>query len=163
MADAVVYRDSNQDDIQPGDLLKFQRDGFFHFAVYIGDGMVVHQTKDEGVLKQRLRDVIQQCSFYIDNSLDIDIRPKSIPQIVKDALSKVGRQGYNLFSSNCEHFATWCRNGTASCKQVGEKIKGGLMSVSNASSSSSSSTGSGDSAANIVCKGCTSLSKAKEQ
>ncbi|XP_048242026.1 phospholipase A and acyltransferase 4-like [Haliotis rufescens] len=106
MADSVVCRDSNQNDIEPGDILQFQRKGFFHYAVYIGDGMVVHQTKDQGVLKQSLGDVIQQCSFYIDNSLDLEISPKTRKQIVKDALSRVGRKGYDILTSNCEHFAT---------------------------------------------------------
>ncbi len=38
--------------------------------------------------------------------------------IVERAASMIGRSGYDLFSNNCEHFATWCVTGEHSSAQV---------------------------------------------
>lgn len=50
--------------------------------------------------------------------------------VVWRARSKLGERKYNLFSNNCEQFATWCKTGTSSSQQVikfkeelGEKAK----------------------------------------
>lgn len=34
-------------------------------------------------------------------------------EIVRRAMSEIGRTDYDLFTNNCEHFATWCRYGIA--------------------------------------------------
>ncbi|XP_046563919.1 uncharacterized protein LOC124272761, partial [Haliotis rubra] len=109
----VVYRDSKQDEIKEGDILKFYRRLFCHFAIYTGDGMVIHRTKDKEVVGEKLSDVIQQCSFYIDNRRDKEMRPKSKSRIVKNARSRLGEKDYEPFTNNCDHFATWCRYGKA--------------------------------------------------
>jgi len=38
--------------------------------------------------------------------------------VVARAASMIGRSGYDLFSNNCEHFATWCVMGEHSSAQV---------------------------------------------
>jgi hypothetical protein len=38
--------------------------------------------------------------------------------VVERAASMIGRSGYDLFSHNCEHFATWCVTGEHSSAQV---------------------------------------------
>ena len=38
--------------------------------------------------------------------------------VVARARSMIGRSGYDLFSNNCEHFATWCVVGAHSSAQV---------------------------------------------
>lgn len=38
--------------------------------------------------------------------------------VVARAASMIGRSGYDLFSNNCEHFATWCVTGEHSSAQV---------------------------------------------
>jgi hypothetical protein len=38
--------------------------------------------------------------------------------IVARATSMIGRSGYDLFSNNCEHFATWCVTGEHNSAQV---------------------------------------------
>jgi len=50
---------------------------------------------------------------------------------VQRAINLIGRQGYNLFSANCEHFANFVQNGTAYSRQskiVGQAglVLGGL-------------------------------------
>jgi hypothetical protein len=38
--------------------------------------------------------------------------------VVERAASMIGRSGYDLFSHNCEHFATWCVTGEHSSAQI---------------------------------------------
>jgi len=38
--------------------------------------------------------------------------------VVERAVSMIGQSGYDLFSNNCEHFATWCAVGDHSSAQV---------------------------------------------
>jgi hypothetical protein len=45
-------------------------------------------------------------------------RPLPTHVILDRAQSALGKQGYNLLYSNCEHFATDCRYGQANCRQV---------------------------------------------
>jgi hypothetical protein len=58
----------------------------------------------------------------IDNSLDTDHPPFSQEEIKRRALDVVeGREDYpryNLVNNNCEHFASWVRNGVKISKQV---------------------------------------------
>jgi hypothetical protein len=39
-------------------------------------------------------------------------------EIVARARAQIGRRDYNLWGSNCEHFATWCHTDRASSEQV---------------------------------------------
>ncbi|MFQ9674660.1 MAG: lecithin retinol acyltransferase family protein [Clostridium paraputrificum] len=41
-----------------------------------------------------------------------------IVETVKRALSRIGERRYNLFTNNCEHFATWCKTGVSYSKQI---------------------------------------------
>lgn len=45
-------------------------------------------------------------------------RPFPAQIILDRARSSLGKQGYNILYSNCEHFATDCRYGEANCRQV---------------------------------------------
>ena len=45
-------------------------------------------------------------------------RPLSKEEIVRNALARIGRIGYNLLFENCEHFASWCRYGLSKSEQV---------------------------------------------
>jgi hypothetical protein len=39
-------------------------------------------------------------------------------EVVTRAMSRVGATGYDLVSSNCEHFARWCKAGESSSRQI---------------------------------------------
>jgi len=43
-------------------------------------------------------------------------------EVVQRAISKLGEGDYNLFTNNCEHFATWCKTGTPCSSQVNSFI-----------------------------------------
>ncbi|XP_025114503.1 HRAS-like suppressor 2 [Pomacea canaliculata] len=45
------------------------------------------------------------------NHLDHILSVFAPDEIVERAMSKLGRKDYDIFTNNCEHFATWCRYG----------------------------------------------------
>jgi hypothetical protein len=64
---------------------------------------------DAIIRKDNFWDVVQGSYTYINNSRDKKKDPFDHSEIVKRAKSKIGTEGYNLFSNNCEHFCNWCR------------------------------------------------------
>ncbi|CAH1244078.1 HRASLS2 [Branchiostoma lanceolatum] len=130
--------------LKSGDLLEFPRKlGHSHWAVYAGNENVVHRTgSNDGlnlhpassasvsgvqldkakVKEEPLSKVAGASKFYINNYKDKDKKQAVLPglKIVERARSQLGKSGYNLFFNNCEHFATWCRYGKGTSKQVSD-------------------------------------------
>lgn len=135
--------------IAPGCLLIFDRAGglYEHWAVYIGNGQVVHLTGGEAtprpslsrmvgrvalgsmspcVQVSMLSDVIKRCSTVkVDDDRHQTLLKEVYPAqaVVERALSMVGCPGYHVAFNNCEHFATWCRYGMGYSKQSGSFFK----------------------------------------
>lgn len=117
--------------LRPGDLVKFHRCGYYHWAVYIGASEVVHISEQTSYENQSGKNVllasleISQVNIIVENfwavagssaafkanERDKDWKPLPCEEIVERALSFVGLGNvqYNVFSCNCEHFAKWCR------------------------------------------------------
>merc|ERR1712013_206782 len=81
------------------------------------------------VLIEPLGSVWASSSARINNSRDFQLPPFRSKQVVERALSSVegldsrsaaggGGGGYNVFTNNCEHFASWARNDWALSGQV---------------------------------------------
>uniref|UniRef100_A0A3Q3VP31 LRAT domain-containing protein n=1 Tax=Mola mola TaxID=94237 RepID=A0A3Q3VP31_MOLML len=122
---------------EPGDLIEVFRVGYQHWAVYVGDGLVVHlappsEVADTGassmmsliceramVKKDNLWDVVGNDRWTINNTLDKKYKPHSAGTIVKEACAFVGQElPYCLFRLNCEHFVTELRYGKPESRQV---------------------------------------------
>jgi len=134
--------------VSVGDLIEFDRGIYSHWAVYVGlqdhDGRevhcVVHRSNNElesvshvsakgknrigEVDLEPLEDVWNMSLVRLNNSKDADHPPLDAEQVVARALASydkrtgISREPYNLGKNNCEHFATWTRNGTAQSDQV---------------------------------------------
>uniref|UniRef100_A0A3B3DK13 LRAT domain-containing protein n=1 Tax=Oryzias melastigma TaxID=30732 RepID=A0A3B3DK13_ORYME len=120
--------------VKPGDLIEICRGLYNHWAVYIGNGDVVHFEKSSGggsgsgssnmtgdgiVMKEKLQDVVGKDRWRVNNILDKKCKPISPDEIVKKACSRVGASlKYNLKEYKCEHFATEMRYGKAESRQV---------------------------------------------
>ncbi|XP_067440080.1 phospholipase A and acyltransferase 3-like [Thunnus thynnus] len=127
---------AKEEEPEPGDLIEIDHLTYQHWAVSIGDGYVVHKTipgiDSSGasssvsggsvsgqIMKDKLKDVVNNDSWKISNKHDNKWDPKPKEEIVEEALSMVGKDvEYSIFSSNCEHFATKCRYGNALSLQV---------------------------------------------
>ncbi|XP_076155253.1 phospholipase A and acyltransferase 4-like [Alosa pseudoharengus] len=84
------------------------------------------------VRRQKLKDVVADDEWSVNNYLDGNIDVKPIRTILEKANEQVGeRKKYSLNDYNCEHFVTKLRNGIAVSRQVATTIEiaKGLMLV----------------------------------
>uniref|UniRef100_A0A3P9H8D6 LRAT domain-containing protein n=1 Tax=Oryzias latipes TaxID=8090 RepID=A0A3P9H8D6_ORYLA len=120
---------------KPGDLIEIIRGNYSHWAVYVGNGYVVHfgAPKSQSgssiggvdgiVMKEKLEDVAGKDKWRVNNSLDKKYKPLPPDEIVKKACSLVGVSlKYHLTKYNCEHFATEMRYGKAESRQVVRQV-----------------------------------------
>ncbi|XP_061581400.1 phospholipase A and acyltransferase 3-like [Cololabis saira] len=122
---------------EPGDLIEIFRGSYQHWAVYVGDGFVVHLappsevpgagassvmsvlTEKAMVKKEELWDVVGINQWKINNCLDNEYSPRPVHIILRDAGELVGQElPYCVFRGNCEHFANELRYGKAESRQV---------------------------------------------
>ncbi|XP_048245594.1 phospholipase A and acyltransferase 3-like isoform X2 [Haliotis rufescens] len=119
----------------PGDMLKFDRGIYCHWALCIGEGRVIHLAGRDGDMNDNANDVkVREDSFWkvaggdeVDVSNDKDDRWDPYPpdEIVERAKSRLDRVGYNLVLFNCEHFTSWCRYGKSQSDQVDQVAAAG--------------------------------------
>ncbi|XP_038139239.1 phospholipase A and acyltransferase 3-like [Cyprinodon tularosa] len=135
--------DKNGKEPKPGDMIEIFRDLYQHWAVYVGNGYVVHFSIEGGqsgsgtaagkkgsVRKGLLKDAGK---WKVNNYLDEEYEPRPSDEIVKKACSLVGSNlTYSLGSYNCEHFATEQRYGRPESRQA-ENLKAGIEQLSNSS------------------------------
>uniref|UniRef100_A0A8C2BNC5 LRAT domain-containing protein n=1 Tax=Cyprinus carpio TaxID=7962 RepID=A0A8C2BNC5_CYPCA len=122
---------------KPGDLIEIFRGGYQHWAIYVGDGNVIHlgtasENTDAGacsvksvlqdsakVMKEKLQKVVGNDKFQIRNLLDDKCTPRPIEDILQDAESLVGKVlPYDVATHKCEHFITLLRYGMPRSQQV---------------------------------------------
>ncbi|RXN25225.1 ectonucleotide pyrophosphatase phosphodiesterase family member 2-like protein [Labeo rohita] len=121
-----------------GDLIEIFRDLFQHWAIYVGDGYVIHVVSDSGhassgscsvnpgkdgkvrVKKEKLQDVVGNDKYRINNRLDEKYNPRPTEEILQEAERFVGREfSYHVLLRNCEHLATLLRYGNPHSQQAG--------------------------------------------
>ncbi|EFB28140.1 hypothetical protein PANDA_014891, partial [Ailuropoda melanoleuca] len=122
---------------KPGDLIQIFRIGYEHWAIYVGNGYVIHLTSlseypgagsssifavlsNRAVVKrEHLKDVVGDCRHRVNNLLDDKYTPRPVNQIIYSAKAKVGQEmEYSLLHRNCEHFVTDLRYGVPESRQV---------------------------------------------
>uniref|UniRef100_A0A8C2BUU9 LRAT domain-containing protein n=1 Tax=Cyprinus carpio TaxID=7962 RepID=A0A8C2BUU9_CYPCA len=107
---------------KPGDLIEIFRGGYQHWAIYVGDGNVIHlgtasENTDAGacsvksvlqdsakVMKEKLQKVVGNDKFQIRNLLDDKCTPRPIEDILQDAESLVGKVlPYDVATHKCDN------------------------------------------------------------
>ncbi|XP_032924731.1 phospholipase A and acyltransferase 1-like [Catharus ustulatus] len=128
-----------RDDPKPGDLIEIKRGHYDHWALYVGDGYVIHVTiagensssvstgsvslhSGKGkskVIKERLKEATGNDNWRVNNKYDHCRTPFPVEEIIRRAESEIGKvMPYHLFNKNCEHFVTKLRYGEAVSEQV---------------------------------------------
>lgn len=134
--------------LELGDLVEYKREIYSHWAIYIGNGKVIHLSGDlenelsgvgllcssvANVTEVRVDyflDVIKKSYAYRNNSKDEEFTPLPPNQILTRALGKIGTHHYDLFNFNCEHFAHWCRYDLPLSDQAAKVIRFGCKVTS---------------------------------
>ncbi|XP_045153125.1 phospholipase A and acyltransferase 5 [Echinops telfairi] len=137
-------------DPQPGDLIAISRVAYKHWAIYMGNGNVVHLNKSEfeagsitSVFSNRaivkyshLEDVLHGCSWKVNNKLDETYLPLPVDKIIQRAKTMINKiVQYSLIEGNCEHFVNDLRYGVSRSQQVehalmeGAKAAGAVLSA----------------------------------
>ncbi|KAM9221890.1 phospholipase A and acyltransferase 2-like [Dugong dugon] len=130
-----------QDRPRLGDLIEIFRTGYEHWAIYVGDGYVIHLAPpsefagagvasimsaltDKAIVKKELLSVVVGRDRYrINNKHDDRYSPLPRNKIVKRAEELVGREvPYELISGNCEHFVNELRYGVSRSDQVSDAV-----------------------------------------
>ncbi|XP_062586693.1 phospholipase A and acyltransferase 2-like [Saccostrea cucullata] len=62
--------------------------------------------------------VCKNSKATINNKKDRKFSPRQIQEIKTAAFINIGKEGYNLLTQNCEHFASYCRYGVNCSDQV---------------------------------------------
>uniref|UniRef100_A0A8C6NR76 LRAT domain-containing protein n=1 Tax=Nothobranchius furzeri TaxID=105023 RepID=A0A8C6NR76_NOTFU len=108
----------------PGDLIEVKCGVYKHWIVYIGEDNVVHfgGIGESSLQKEKLKDVVKDGKWKINNFLDQKYQPRKDDDIVKEACARVGSSlTYDVLGYNCEHFATELRYGKPECRQVAQQ------------------------------------------
>ncbi|CAK7308612.1 Phospholipase A and acyltransferase 3 [Vulpes lagopus] len=124
-----------------GDLIEIFRPFYRHWAIYVGDGYVVHLappsevagagaasimstlTEKAVVKKELLYDVVGRDKYQINNKHDDKYSPLPPSKIVQRAEELVGQElPYSLPCENCEHFVNELRYGVARSDQVRDAV-----------------------------------------
>ncbi|XP_037318060.2 phospholipase A and acyltransferase 3-like [Pungitius pungitius] len=123
--------------LELGDLIEISRGAYHHWAVYVGEGFIVHLATPSEipgatanslmsvvadkavVLKEELWSVVGDSEWKINNALDKEYEPRPAEVIVREACAMVDAVlPYCVFSQNCEHVANELRYGKAESRQV---------------------------------------------
>ncbi|XP_059566333.1 phospholipase A and acyltransferase 3-like isoform X14 [Myotis daubentonii] len=133
----------SQAEPKPGDLIEIFRPGYQHWALYVGDGYVVHLAPPGNipgaalanlmssgslraiVKKQLLCVVTGKDKYRVNNKHDRKHKPLPPSKILRRAQELVGQEmRCNLTSDNCEHFVNELRYGVSRSDQVTKALLG---------------------------------------
>lgn len=111
--------------LRVGAHLSIPRSGgtYTHHGIYVDAGQVIHYTGD---VKNKANAAIRRTGLDVflagqprSAIREVQYARCNTPrETLKLACSRLGEDGYSLFGNNCEHFAHWCKTGTAKSEQV---------------------------------------------
>jgi len=107
----------------PGDVIWVDRGAYRHCGIYEGGGRVIHFAAKKGSETSAENAVVHSVSledFQRGCPLKIIKFPGgfSPEETLRRAYQRIGEKGYDLFTNNCDHFATWCKTGEHRSLQV---------------------------------------------
>ncbi|XP_041696497.1 phospholipase A and acyltransferase 4-like [Coregonus clupeaformis] len=128
-----------------GDMIEINKGAYNHWALYIGNGEVIHLVTPDGPSKvafcsvsssssslsgkgtitiDTLKGVAAGNTYGVNNYLDDKYKPRTTEVIMEEVNKMRGRTiEYELLGHNCEHFVTFLRYGESESKQADDFIK----------------------------------------
>jgi hypothetical protein len=107
--------------LTPGTHLTTPRVGFRHHGLYAGDGKVLHYAGLHRYWWRRPVEEVTLEQFARNRGYAVVAEPPphfAGHAAVERARSRLGEDCWRLWSNNCEHFVTWCLDGTPRSAQV---------------------------------------------
>lgn len=109
-----------------GDHIYVSHQFYTHHGIDIGDGTVVALSRQAGRVARISREEFGGGNrIYVRPYDTCDAKETTI----RRALESVGREEYDVFFNNCEHFATWCKTGRRESHQVDTVVRGAQRAV----------------------------------
>ena len=118
-----------------GDIVRVCFGNFYHYGIYVSDSEVIQfglsPTHNAGKKESDIKVLSSSIDTFIeDGFLEVaqldgkeQKQRKSVDETVNEARSRIGEGGYHLLYNNCEHFASSCVFGKASCSAIDEVRK----------------------------------------
>jgi hypothetical protein len=107
--------------LTPGTHLTTPRVGFRHHGLYAGEGRVVHYGGLHRYWWRRPVEEVSLAQFARNRGFAV-VTDRAAPfagtAAVERARSRLGEDRYRLWTNNCEHFVSWCLDGTPRSAQV---------------------------------------------
>ncbi|CAF1215731.1 unnamed protein product [Rotaria sordida] len=109
--------------VQPGDIIMFKRGLSIYWAIYVGNGKVIHFSDaclniGGRIIEEEIWDVIGQHKARVHNGRDDRWNPLPPEEIVQRARYALETSERNLSLHNSEHFAIYCRYGQMNNAQL---------------------------------------------
>jgi hypothetical protein len=104
-----------------GDHLYVDRLGgvYSHHGIDCGDGTVIHYWPDEVPLRSSVQRTTLSEFAEGDPVRTRNYAACDPPEtVLRRAVSSLGARGFDPLTSNCEHFAVWCKTGRVESSQV---------------------------------------------
>lgn len=126
--------------LKPGDIVKFDRGGYYHFVIYVGNGRVIHIR---GLPDHTVMDYVRPClvgsvgsvpqekveiaeedfwtaSYHCKGYLANDESRESfeVDEILRRARASIGPAEYHLLRKNCEHWVNKIKYGSEQSQQA---------------------------------------------
>lgn len=103
-----------------GDHLRVCHGVYYHHGIDMGDGSVIHFGTGSKKKTNPKIDRVPLETFAGGKEIEIvDSVPEFEPdEICRRAEARLSQTDYKLFGNNCEHFASWCREGEHRSSQV---------------------------------------------
>lgn len=95
-----------------------RRPHYTHHGIDCGDGTVIHYVGERG--SQRRVERTRWEEFAAGGEVHVRSYKTrlAVEEIIRNAESRLGSDGYHLVRNNCEHFATWASTGSPASSQV---------------------------------------------
>ncbi|MCF4996842.1 cytochrome C [Pseudomonas syringae] len=115
-----MLAEMNPVDFPVGAHLMTPRPFYVHHGIYLGRGKVAHYSGFSGSFTAGPVEVTTVGQFANGKPvwLKEEFGEYSNEDIALRARSRIGESQYRIFSNNCEHFCSWCINGTSCSAQV---------------------------------------------
>ena len=112
-----------------GDVIYAQRAYYRHFGIYSGNDKVIHFADKKSGFGIKAN-VVETSLDAFSKGHEVHLCKFTSPELcfspgktLKRARSRLGEQGYNIFTNNCEHFALWCKTGDSISMQTQNAIE----------------------------------------